>query len=95
MNDKYIEDAYDCFERVSPRVLKLVFMIAGYITEHRAELTDSYVGMIREVGKIWKDKPSMNVDDYINYVLEMTFAYAGRKHYDDLKELTENYVRDN
>ena len=90
-----IDSAYDGanIKTVDPMVLKLAFSIVTYIAEHRNELTDSYCDLIANVAEnVHRDDNNLTLDTYADYVLNMTFAYAGRTHYDDIREIVIKFL---
>ena len=95
-----IDSAYDEPNKeygspLDPRILRLSFLITMYITEHMPEITSSYCSLIMYAAKnIQPASDVISIQEYADYVLEISFAYAGRKHYDDLSRLVKDYLAD-
>lgn len=94
-----IDSAYDEKLRINtldPKILTLAFHVISYIVEHRDQLTDSYCALIKDATKnVYNEKNHLSLYEYAEYVLEMTYAYGGRRHYDELREIVRSFVSEN
>ena len=91
-----IDSAYDeehGITTLDPKILELAYEVISYITINRSGLSDSYCDMIRCAAENNRSETNyLNLETYSNYVLDVTFAYAGRKHYDTLREIINNFL---
>lgn len=92
-----IDSAFDeaAIKTVSAKILKLAFVIITYITSHRNELTDSYCGLIMNAAEnINNGTNHLTLKGYSDYILNITFSYAGRTHYDDIQRIVTEFGRE-
>lgn len=94
-----IDSAYDeehIIKTLDPKILKLAFLVATFIAKYRDELSESYCEMItRAAENTYSPTNHLDLTKYATYVLDMTFSYAGRSHYDELRPIIGNYVAQN
>lgn len=89
-----IDSAFDgmTIETVNAKILKLAFVIITYITNHRNELTDSYCDLIMNAAEnINNGTNHLTLKEYSDYILNITFSYAGRAHYDDIRRIVTEF----
>lgn len=90
-----IDSAYDemTVRIVDVDVLKLALIIITYITKHRDELTDSYYDLIMNATDNIVGVNHLTLKEYSDYILNMTFSYAGRMHYDDIRGMVIRFCQ--
>ena len=94
-NSGGIDPTFDetTIKTVDVNVLKLATIIAIYITKHRDEFTDLYYDMIMNAVENINGVNHLTLNAYSNYILNVTFSYAGRIHYDDIREIVIKFCQ--
>lgn len=94
-----IDSAYDeehIIKTIDPKILGLAFLVTTFIAKYRNELSETYCDMIKDAAEnIYDPTHHISLAKYATYVLDMTFSYAGRSHYDELREIVGKFICEN
>lgn len=87
-----IDTAYDSPVTMDASILGLAYKVNEYLHHNASSFTDSYMDLMINAHLYMKNYDGFSgLDDYKEYILNTTFSYAGRVHYDTLKKIVDSY----